>query len=105
MTGSKIHRLGKPTAGETRPLEINMPDSSKHSQLIGNNKKIQAVDRFKDVYIKPDQTVMQRELFIRMRQELRKRQESGEMIVACAQLTAFYKVKISNPSDKHRTIR
>ncbi|KAG5874504.1 hypothetical protein JTB14_025782 [Gonioctena quinquepunctata] len=56
-----------------------MPDSSKHSQLIGDNKKIQAVDRFKDVYIKPDQTVMQRELYIRMRQELRERQESSEI--------------------------
>ncbi|KAG5884364.1 hypothetical protein JTB14_003312 [Gonioctena quinquepunctata] len=78
MAGSKIHRLGKPSAGKTRPLKIIMPDSSKHSQLIRNNKKIQAVDRFKNVYIKPDQTVMQRGLFIRLRQELRERQESGE---------------------------
>ncbi|KAG5880200.1 hypothetical protein JTB14_018062 [Gonioctena quinquepunctata] len=84
MTGSKIHRLEKPSAGKTRLLKIIMPDSSKHSQLIRKNKKIQAVDRFKNVYIKPHQTVMQRELFIILRQELRERQESGENLVICS---------------------
>ncbi|KAG5888126.1 hypothetical protein JTB14_019897 [Gonioctena quinquepunctata] len=102
MTGSKIHRLGKPSAGKTRPLKIIMPTSSKHSQLIRNNKKIQAVDRFRDVYIKPDQTVMQRELFIRLRQELRERQESDSTEVGyiIANLTDSTALDVNGLSNK-----
>ncbi|KAG5867208.1 hypothetical protein JTB14_012514 [Gonioctena quinquepunctata] len=31
MTGSKIHRLGKPTAGKTTPLKMIMPDRARNT--------------------------------------------------------------------------
>ncbi|KAG5899398.1 hypothetical protein JTB14_020220 [Gonioctena quinquepunctata] len=78
MTGSKTYRLGKPSQEKNRPIRIIMPNNNHHSLLIKNNRKIQAVDQFKDIYIKPDQTVLQREHLIRLRQERKNRQDLGE---------------------------
>lgn len=78
IAGSRMHRLGRPSSGKNRPIKIIMTDISNHSVLIKSNKKLQAVDRFKNVYIKPDMTVMQREHLMRLRRELKERLDSGE---------------------------
>lgn len=78
ISGSKMHRLGRPSPGKCRPIKIIMPDSCNHSVFIKNNKKIRTIEKFKDVYIKPDMTIMQREHLLRLRRELKERHDSGE---------------------------
>lgn len=78
MNNPQVHRLGKRFPGKTRPIKLTLPNKADIPLLIKNNKTLQNNEKFRNVYIRPDQTVRQRDYFLTLRRELMERQKSGE---------------------------
>lgn len=75
-----VLRLGKliPTDNKSRPVKVILPAANYGHQILKNNSKIKAMDRYRDIYVRPDQTIRQREYFLKLKQELNDRTAAGE---------------------------
>lgn len=71
-------RVGKsvPLNNKNRPVKVVLPNKDDALRLIKNNKLIKSI--FKDIYIRPDNTVKQREYYLKLRNELNERIANGE---------------------------
>lgn len=78
MNNPQMHRLGKRFPGKSRPIKLTLPNKADIPLLIKNNKTLQNNEKFRSVYIRPDQTVRQRDYFLTLRRELMERQKCGE---------------------------
>ncbi|CAG9825640.1 unnamed protein product [Phaedon cochleariae] len=73
-----IMRLGKKFEGKSRPIRVSLQNKEDVLTLIRNKRRIQSADKFKNVYLRTDQTVKQREYYITLRNELTMRKNNGE---------------------------
>ena len=75
-------RLGKITANKNRPrlLRVSLQSSTQKSELFRKAKRLKN-SRFKNVYVHPDLTPMQRDLNFKLRREMKERRERGEDVM------------------------
>lgn len=78
ITNQRMHRLGKRLRGKSRPIKVSLSNNADKLTLIRGNKRLQRIERFKNVYIRPDQTIKQRNYLSLLRQQLMERQQNGE---------------------------
>ncbi|KAG5885211.1 hypothetical protein JTB14_012234 [Gonioctena quinquepunctata] len=75
---SRIGRLPPNDPNKCRPVKVELPGTTHVLSLLKRNKKLQANRKYQDIYFRADQTVKQREHFLKTRQELNERERNGE---------------------------
>lgn len=76
---SKSFRLGKRNEGKNRPLLITLANNYARSRILRSAKNLRKSSTYQNVYISPDLSPKERETNKLLRQELRRRKESGEV--------------------------
>lgn len=77
----RIERLGRGAVGrdrKPRPVRAVLPSVDHVSRVLKNTGRLKSREMFKSVYVTPDRTPHQVELFRAARAELRRRTDSGE---------------------------
>ena len=66
-----ISRIGKLSTERRRLLRVTLFDEEDKRFLITHSRKLRHVDKFRNIYIKPDLTMLQRKIDFNLRKELR----------------------------------
>lgn len=74
----KCTRIGKKLPGKQRLTKVTLRDKSLRGNILRSSKSLKDSDEFKNVYIDPDQTRLQRMEQRDLRKELKERREKGE---------------------------
>lgn len=73
----RVKRLGKP-GPRPRPLLIELKSLDEMLNLLWLKHKLRSIDRWKNIWVNQDLTVMQRTHLAGLRVELKKKQSNGE---------------------------
>lgn len=76
-----IRRVGKSTPHKPRLLLLSCSTFAQKHEVLKVAKNLRKFNRYKGIYINPDQTKMQRSESFALREELRRRREAGEDVV------------------------
>lgn len=76
---TETKRLGRISANKNRPrlLRISLRSTAQKSEIFRRAKRLKNT-RFKNVYVHPDLTPMQRDLNFKLRKEMKERRDQGE---------------------------
>ena len=77
----EISRIGNLNSLRPRLLRLKWENPQQRNALLHKARSLRQTLCFKDVYLKPDQTRMQREQSQRLRAELKSRRDSGEKAI------------------------
>ena len=99
---TKCVRLGKRAEGKIRPVQITLTDRYVRGRILRNAKSLRNSTSYQNVYISPDQTPKEREASKLLRQELRRRKDTGEsnLIIRRGKIVS----KSVNPNTTHPTM-
>ena len=78
---TEVSRIGQTRSSKPRLLRFKCSDSDDRSTLLRKSKELKNCIEYRETYINPDQTKMQREHGKAMRAELKSRREKGEDVV------------------------
>ncbi|XP_050512849.1 uncharacterized protein LOC126888546 [Diabrotica virgifera virgifera] len=73
LNGLHVSRLGlQPSANSNkcRPIKVTFPNSNQVTNFLKLNPKLKSLDCYKNIYMRSDQTVMQREYTSKIKKEL-----------------------------------
>ncbi|KAG5883638.1 hypothetical protein JTB14_025141 [Gonioctena quinquepunctata] len=73
VRGSQVIRLGRFSTDKSRPAKLTLPKKLDVPVLIKNSKHLKSTEKYKGIYIRPDQTAMQRDHYLNIRKELNQR--------------------------------
>ncbi|KAG5895099.1 hypothetical protein JTB14_036374 [Gonioctena quinquepunctata] len=77
VKSSQVARLGRFSTDKSRPVKLTLPNKSSVPVLVMNGKKLQSTEGFSKIYIRPDQTAIQRDHYFNLRRELKQINETG----------------------------
>lgn len=77
----EMSRIGKLNSHRPRLLRIRCQDLEIRAALLLAAKKLRFSQNFKTVYVNPDRTSLQRDIFKKLRMELKRRKETGETVI------------------------
>jgi len=75
---SRVSCLGRKNESKTRPLLITVDDVVARSTFLSHSRKLHNFDQYKNVYLAPDRTKMEREKHQKLVNELKHRKSNGE---------------------------
>ncbi|KAK9694481.1 hypothetical protein QE152_g33503 [Popillia japonica] len=73
-----VIRLGMPNSSKSRPLRIVFNNPYTVANVLKLKKKLKSHSRYRNVYIRSDQTLLQRNLYKECRNKLDERKSNGE---------------------------
>ena len=77
-----VHRIGR--AGHEnrpRPLKLNCKSIEQKIMILRKARELRSHQKYRDVFINPDRTQMQRAIHKKLREELNRRRSNGEDVV------------------------
>ena len=77
----RCFRIGKPGSERPRLLKVVFTSMEDKMNLLRKGKMLRKSERFRQVYINPDLTILQRENNRSLREELKRRREAGEQVM------------------------
>jgi len=95
---SRVSRLGRKNESKTRPLLISFEDVVARSTLLSHSRKLRNFDQYKNVYLAPDRTKMEREKHQKLVNELKHRRSNGEQNLTIRNGTIVSVTRRSQPS-------
>lgn len=75
LDNTKICRLGKRVGGKTRPIKIILNNESEALSILRQKRNL---PKSRKASIQADQTPMQRDYFLKIKSEIKKREDEGE---------------------------
>ena len=75
------HRLGKPSPYKPRLLKVKCEDVEVRNNALRYAKKLKNKDQYRNVFINPDRTQLERERFKALTTELKQRRANNENVV------------------------
>ena len=75
---TNVLRLGKPGGSKARLLLVTLSDEHHKRLVMKQASKLQATERWNNIYVTPDLTIKERETNKALREELKRRKDNGE---------------------------
>ena len=74
----KTLRLGRPVENKIRPLLVILANAEDKLTILKSASRLHLHSEFKNVFISPDRTRQEREMFRKLNEELKRRRAAGE---------------------------
>ena len=78
ITLTKTVRLGRKNGSKPRPLLACFDDVSIRNRILSVSGKLRKFDQYKNTYIAPDRTKLERQKHVKLVEELKRRRSDGE---------------------------